>query len=176
MEGGHHQGLALFEKNAMLFGDLQVRLNQLLARDASQTHQDLGPQQGELVAQVADAGILLSGQGVPVLGRAALDNVGDVHVGVPVQVHGGQHFVQQLSAPAHKGFTLQVLVFTGAFSHEHHFGFGISHPEHHMVPRLAQGTFFTGQTGLLQFLPMVDHTAFSLGHVFLHSSTGGGAL
>ena len=154
----------------MLLGDFQIRLNQLLPGDAAQAHQDFRPQQRELVAQVADAGLLLLGQGVPVVGRPALDNVGDVDVGVPVQIHGGQHLVQQLAAPAHKGLPLQILVFPGAFPHEHHLGLGVAHAEHHVVARLAQGALLAGQAGFFQLVPMAYHTRFS-SQLFPYCST-----
>ena len=70
VEGGHHQGAALVKKDAVLLGDFQIRLNQLLPGNAAQAHQDFRPQQRELVAQVADAGLLLLGQGGPGCGAA----------------------------------------------------------------------------------------------------------
>ena len=171
MEGGHHQGAALLKENAVLLGDLQIRLDQLLPGDPPQAHQDLGPQQGELVAQVANAGFLLLRQGVPVLGRPALDDVGDVHVGVPVQVYSSQHLVQQLATPAHKGFPLQVFVFAGAFPHKHHLGLGVPHAKHHVVAGFAQPALPAGKAGFFQFVPMVQHSVLLGVNFFFYCST-----
>ena len=157
MEGGHHQDAALFEKDPVFPGDLDVRLDELHGGDAPQAHQDFRPQQGELVPQPGEAGLLLLGLGVPVLGRAALYHVGDVDVGVPVQVHRGQELVQKLAAPAHEGLPLQVLVLPGALAHEHHLGLPGPGAEHHVVPPLAQAAVLAAEASVFQVVPIFVH-------------------
>ncbi len=76
----------------------------------------------ELFPEPGHTGFALGGQRVAVLGRAALDDVGDVAVFASVQIDGKQVFVQQLAAAAHKGQALLVLALAGAFAHEQHLG------------------------------------------------------
>ena len=106
VEQGHHVHPGLLKPLAVLLGDLEVGLDEPHGGDAAQTYDDLGPDDGHLVAQVADAGVLLRIQGITVLRRTALDHVGDVHVLFSAQVNDLQHVVQQLATPAHKGLSL----------------------------------------------------------------------
>ena len=122
MEQGHHLDAGLLEPLAVFLGDLEILLDDAHGGDAAQTYDDLGADQGRLIAEIADAGILLRIQGVPVLRRTALDDVGNVDVLMPVQVDELQHVVQQLAPPAHKGLALKVLVLAGALTDEHDLG------------------------------------------------------
>ena len=157
VEGGHHQHAVFLEELPVLLGDLDVGLDQLHGGHPAQAHQNLGPEQGELVAQPADAGLLLLGEGVPVLRGPALDDIGDVDVALPVQVHRRQELIQVLAGPAHKGLSLQVLVLARALSHEHHLGLGVAHPEHHVVAGLAKAAGTAVFAGGLQFVPVLQH-------------------
>ena len=84
VKGCHHQGFPLLKEDAVFLGDFDVRLDELHGGNATQAHQDLGPQQGELVAEIADAGLLFLGLGVPVHRGAAFHNIGDIHIRLPV--------------------------------------------------------------------------------------------
>ena len=168
VQGGHPHPVFL-EPLPVLPGDLEVLLDELHGGDAPQTDDDLGPQQRHLVAEIVDAGVLLGVQGVPVLGRAALDDVGDVDVFRPVQVDDGEHLIQQLAAPAHEGLTLQVLVLPGALPHEQDLRVPDPHPEHHMGAGVRQRALLAAQAGLLQLFP-VHHGHFPSLR-FLHHST-----
>ena len=86
----------------------------------------------ELFPEPGHTGLALGGQRVTVVGRAALDDVGNVAVFAPVQIDGKQVFVQQLAAAAHKGQALLVLALARAFAHEQHLGSLDTLPEHHM--------------------------------------------
>ena len=161
MVQGHHQRAVPVKELAVLLADLEVRLDQLHGADAAQTHDDLGLHQPHLGPEIAPAGILLRVQGIPVLRRTALDGVGDIDI-LPVQADHGQHVVQQLAAPAHKGLALQILVGAGRLADEQHLGVGVAHAEHHLgtgLPQLARLTF---QTGLSQFLPRGHFTLASI--------------
>ena len=152
VQGGHpHPGLP--DPLAVLPGDLEVLPDEAAGGDAAQAHDDLGADQGHLGPEIADAGVLLGVQGVPVLGRAALDDVGDVHVLRPVQVDELQHLVQQLAPPAHEGLPLEVLVFPGALADAHDLRVPGPYSEDHVVPAVGQGALLTAETGPLQFLP-----------------------
>ena len=63
MEYGHHGDAGLFKPQAMLTSDLEVGFDEAHGGDPSQTDDDLRPDEGHLVAEVADAGVLLRVQG-----------------------------------------------------------------------------------------------------------------
>ena len=102
----------------------------------------------------AYAAILLIRLRVPISGWAAFDDVGDIAVGVPVQVDNGEHVVQQHSRRAYKGFTPQILLLPRSFSHKHDVRVRIPHPEHHMVTGGCQPAAAAVFTGSPQCLPI----------------------
>ena len=152
VDGGHGHPCFLHPLPVLL-GDPIVGVNEPLGGDAAQADDHLGAQQGHLVAQIADTGVLLGVQGVPVVGRAALDNIGDVYVFLPAQINEGEHIVQQLACGAHKGLPLQVLLFSRALPHQQNGGGLGPHPEHHVVSGLRQGALAAGLAGVLQLFP-----------------------
>ena len=151
---GHHPHPGLFDPLAMLTGDFEVLLDELHGGDASQADDDLRFEQGHLVAQIADTGLLLNVQGVPVLGRAALDHVADEHL-LPLQVDHGQHIVQQLARPAHKGPAGAVLLLAGALPDEHDLRVPGSLAEHHVGPGLRQAALLTVDALLIEGVPIL---------------------
>ena len=118
MERPHEEDAVLLNKGAVLLRHRKVVADHPLGGDAAQADDDFRPQQTELLPQPGHTGLALGGQGVAVLGRAALDDVGDIAVGGTVEVDGEEVFVQQLAAASHKGKALLVLALTGAFAHE----------------------------------------------------------
>ena len=122
----------------MLPGDAEVRADEGHGRDAAETDDDLRIHQGDLALQPVPAGILLDPQGVPVPGRAALDDVGDVDLRA-VEIDDPKHIVEQVPGGAHKGHALPVLLLAGAFADEHDLRLLIAHAEDQLVPRLPQG-------------------------------------
>ena len=142
----HHQAAILLEELAVLLADLKVRADDLHGADAAQTHDDLGLHQCPLPLEIALAGVLLRVQRVAVLGRAALDDVGDIAVLFAVQVDGEEVFVQQLAAAAHKGQALLILALAGAFAHEQYLGVLGTLTEHHVGAGLAQLAAGAGKT------------------------------
>ena len=147
-----HQHTALLKELPVLLGDPEVGLYQLHGRDAAQTHDDLRVHQDHLPAQIAYAGILLCVQRIPVLGRAALDNVGDIYR-LPLKPDHLQHIVQQLPGSAHKGQTLLILAGAGPFPDEQHLGVNGPHAEHHIFPCVRQRAGTALQAFALQFFP-----------------------
>lgn len=154
VQDGRHPDAGLLEPLAVFPGNLKIFLDQAHGGHPAQADDDLGSDQGHLAAQIADAGVLLGVQGVPVLGRTALDDVGDVHVGFPVQIDDLQHVVQQLARPAYEGLALEVLVLAGALADEHDLGIPGARSEDHVVPGVRQGALLTAVTGLLQGFPI----------------------
>ena len=76
--------------------------------------------------------------------RTALDDIGDVDILFPVQIDDGKHIIQQLTRGANEGKTLQILLLTGAFAHEHNVCIFIAHTKYHIVPLFAQTAFDAG--------------------------------
>ena len=62
MINGSHQIVPLWKPFSMLLGDAEIGLDETRRRDATQADNDLWAQQAHLLAQIADAGILLGRQ------------------------------------------------------------------------------------------------------------------
>ena len=126
MVNGGHLHAAPAEPLAVFGGDFEILLDDGLGCNAAETDNDFGLDQCNLVAKITDAGILLRFQRIPVLGRTALDDVGNIAVAVAAQINDPKHIVQQLSRRTHKGYALNVLLFAGAFAYEHDLGVGLA--------------------------------------------------
>ena len=157
MQRRHHQHAVFFKEQAVLARDAKVRLDDPHRGDPAQTDDDLGAQQLDLVAQPADAQLLLLGLGVAVVRRTALDDIGDIDILFSVQIHRQQHFVEQHTGSAHKRLALQVLVFAGTLADKHHLGVRHADAHHHMKARLAERAFAAGKTGSVEFFPSLIH-------------------
>ena len=94
MINGRHPEIPLAHPLSMLPGNPVLRVNEPLGGDPTQADNDLGSDQSHLIAQKADAGVLLRFQRIPVAGRTALDNVADIAIFLSVQVNNGQHIIQ----------------------------------------------------------------------------------
>ena len=97
MVGGAHPHIALSHPCAMLAGDAELGIDDLLGGDSAKADDDFRPDQSNLVAQIPHTGLLLNLQRIPVPGRAAFDDVGDIAVGCSV-VDILYHHKQQLSS------------------------------------------------------------------------------
>ena len=146
MVDGHHLDPSLFKPLAVLFGDLEILPDEAHGGNAAQADDDLGAEQRHLVAEIADAGLHLHVEGVPVLGRTAFDRIADEYLG-PVQVDEGEHIVQQLARLAHEGLAGQILLFAGSLPDEHDLGVPSPVAEDHVVPGLGQGALLAGEAG-----------------------------
>ena len=73
-----------------------VDAQQVLGRSRAQRHDDLRPDDANLPHQERRAGFALIALGRAVARRAALHDVGDVHL-LALQAHGGDHVVEQLT-------------------------------------------------------------------------------
>ena len=154
VERPHEEDAVLLNKGAVFLRHRKVGADHPLGGDAAQADDDFRPQQTELLPQPGHTSLALGGQGVAVLGRAALDDVGDIAVGGTVEVDGEEVFVQQLAAASHEGQALLVLALAGAFAHEEHLGILRALPEHHVVPGGVQRTALTGKTVGFQCFPI----------------------
>ena len=156
IDGGHLHAAPL-EPLPMLLRDFEILLDDGLGGDPPQTDNDLRLHQRRLPPQIADAGVLLHVQRIPVLGRAALHHIGNIDLGA-VQMDNLQHIVQQLTGPAHKGDALLILVLAGAFPDEHDLRSLRAVPKHHVGSGVCQRTAPAMGAVLLQRLPAVRHS------------------
>ena len=117
MINGSHLHAGPVEPLPMLLGNTKSLVNDPHGGDSAQTNDDFGADQGRLGAEITNTGVLLCVQGVPIAGRAAFDDVGDVDLGAG-QVNQGQHQIQQFSGGAYEGLPLQIFLLTGTFSNE----------------------------------------------------------
>src|SRR5689334_17858634 len=74
----------------------QVGAQQVLGRNPSNRQHEPGLQERDLAHQVRQAGGHLLRLRVPVVRRTALEHVGDVDVGPPIEAYGAQHRIQQV--------------------------------------------------------------------------------
>jgi len=155
VEGGAEHAPAL-DPGAVVVGNTEIGVDQPLGGDTAQADQYLGLQKGDLVFQVADAGILLLGLRIPVSGRAAFDNIGNIAV-VPVQIDDGEHIVQELTRRTHKGDALQVLLFSGSLANEEQLALPVAHTKDHIMPRPAQLAAVAVQAAFFQRFPILHY-------------------
>ena len=83
------------------------------------------------------AGAHLVRRGITVVGRAALDDVGDVHV-VPPEIDRLDDPGEQLARPPHERYALQILVAPRRLADEHQLGIRIPDPEDERPPSTVQ--------------------------------------
>ena len=122
-------------------GHAELGVGEQLGGKTPQGADDLGSDDGDLLHQMRAAGLDLVGQRVAVVGRAALDHVGDVDVG-PGEADLAQKLGEQLAGRPHERLALFVLVKARPFAYEQQVGVGITHPEHHLGAAAAQPAAF----------------------------------
>src|SRR5271165_1576058 len=91
------------------------------------------------------AGLDLDWKWVPVAGRAALDDVGDV---TTTPVNGellGQQPIEELAGPSDERLTGEVLVLARRFADQHQASGGIPRREDHLGPSRGQGARNAGE-------------------------------
>ena len=119
-------------------GHRVVDAQQVLGRRRAQRHDDLRPDDANLPHQERRAGFALVALGRAVARRAALHDVGDVHL-LALQSHGGDHVVEQLAGAPDERQPLLVFVSARAFADEHQLGMWIASAEDDLLaPQLRQ--------------------------------------
>lgn len=98
--------------------------------------------------------------GVPISGRAAFDDVGDVAIGA-VNIDDGEHIVQQLPGGTHEGLPSQILLLAWAFAHKHHIRIPLPYAEDHIVSGFTQRAGSASIAFFFQLLP-AQHYGFRL--------------
>ena len=109
-----------------------LRAQQCLSREGAQRHDHAGTYHLDLSKQKRLAGFNLVWLGVPVLGRPALDDVGNVDL-VARQIDGFDDLGQQLARPADKRNPLEIFVVTGCLTNEHQVSGRASHAKYNRV-------------------------------------------
>ena len=94
VEHCHHVDAAAFEPLSVFFGDLEVFFDDFCGSNTPQTDNDFWPDQGDLISEITDAGVLLCVQRIAVLRWTAFDDVGDINVAFAAQINDFQHIVQ----------------------------------------------------------------------------------
>jgi len=108
----------------------------------TQCDHDLRPDRGQLRAQVIPARRHFLGFGIPVPGRAALENVRNENI-FPRQTHGGDHPPEKLSRRPYERPSRPVFLRSGGLAHENKPGLRIPLPGHGVPPAPSQGAFPT---------------------------------
>ena len=136
--------------------DALGRLEQQLGGEVAQRDDHPRVDELDLLGQVRPARLDLLGRRVAVLGRPALDDVGDVALG-PGQADLLPHeAVEQLARAADEGLAGQILLAARALAHEEQIGRRRAHPEHHLGPALGQRAERARRRGDAQPLEGVD--------------------
>ena len=121
-----------------------------MGRKAPQRHNHARLQQLNLAQQIRRTLLHLLPLRVAVHGWAALDHIGDKHLPLALQAHGGQHAVKQLPRTAHKRLALNVFFFARRFTHEQPVGpLCIARTGHHLSAALAQLALLAAHQGVL---------------------------
>ena len=111
--------------------------DEVLGGEAAEGDDQLGADAGDLLAEVGLAGGDLVGLRVAVLGRAALDDVGDEDLGAG-QPDAVEEVVEQFAGLSDEGAALLVFVEAGAFADEHQLGVGVAVAGNGAVASLAE--------------------------------------
>ena len=147
MEGGHEPRSLALVPAAMVARDEDLLAQRVAAGDFAQQHDDPGPNQRHLLAQIVQARLGLVRLGIAVLRRTALDHVADVHVGA-LDADGVDHPRQQFARAADEGPAQPILLLPRALADEHQRGVGVALAGHDVAAVLAEPAF----AAILQFL------------------------
>ena len=149
---------AVFLRPLPMFArDAEILTDELHRGNAPEADNDLRAQQPHLLAQVADARLLLDLQRVTVVRRTAFDDVGDVAVFRAVKVNDRQHVVQQPTCRTDERLAAQVLLLARTFAHEQHARGLAADAEHDVRARLAEGAGGAGTAACPEQFKAIHH-------------------
>jgi hypothetical protein len=152
MEYGGHGEIALLYPSAVLLRDLIVGLDEPHRRYSAEANDDLRSHQTHLFAKEVDAGILLCGERIAILGRTAFENVRDINV-LALDVNRVKETVEKLTRATDEGSTRKILLLTGCFADEHKVGLSVARAENTIRSRFAKRTPAALAAFSLQRLP-----------------------
>jgi len=114
-----------------------IQVEEAVGGGAPDAEDEVRPEDFNLSAEVADAGVALGLGRLAIVRWAALDDVSDIAVGLARESNCGEHLVEEIAGSSHKGQSLAVFFRAGAFSdHEH---LGICDPLAEDRPRAGLG-------------------------------------
>ena len=137
MIGGHKKCAVFVKKLSVITGNGKTWVDQLLGRDTPQANNNFGTQKLELLTQPWDACCRFFRQRITVLRGTAFHDVCDVYILLAVQIYSFEIMVQKLSAAAHKGESLGILVGAGTLTHKKYFCVGGTLSKDHMGARFT---------------------------------------
>ncbi len=121
------------ELAAAQLGDALLGVEQQLRREVAQRHDDARADQLELTVEPGCARLDLVGLRIAVARRAALHDVGDVHV-VAREAHALDELGEELAGATDEGLALEVFLLARALADEQQVGVGTADAEHHLRP------------------------------------------
>ena len=133
MKGRKHRPLLVLDRFTPNLGNSLNVGKQSTGRYVSEGDDQFWRYQFQLILQDLQTGSNLHRFRVAVSRRAAFDNIGDIDI-LPVNADAVNHLRQQFSGTADKGFSLGILIRSGAFSNEHQRGLGYPVTEDQFVP------------------------------------------
>ena len=125
--------------------------NKKLASKSSQSNNQLGIDTLDLAFKVRRTGANFVNHWVAILGRTALDNVGNKNF-FSLQPNQDQKLVQKPAGAANKRLPLFILVGPGTLSNKHYTRFGVAFPRNNFYSRPKQSTFFARAQNLSNLL------------------------
>lgn len=134
-------------------GQAELSSQQVLGCNTPDRQQYTGLHELDLALQVRLAVSHLIQVRVPIVGRAALQHVGDKHL-APCQTQRQQHAIQQLPCPANERFSLPILIGTRGFAHDHPLCLPVTHSENGLGARTVQIAQGAAHNPLAQRLPI----------------------
>ena len=162
----HHENPVLFNKLAMLLRYLEIGTDKPLSGNSTDTNYNFRAHKPDLLSKPRDASALLLRLGITIVRRSAFNHVGDVNILSPVQPDCVKVFIEKLTAPADKRFTLEILLLTRTFADEENLCFFISDAENKIGSRSSKLTFVAVAAVCFQLIPIVIHRRTPL-HLFL---------
>ncbi len=97
----------------------------------------LGRKQCDLPFQIRQAVGHFIWLGIPVVGRSALEHIGNEHL-LASETNAAQHRIEQTAGTTHEGFALLVFVGTGCLANHQPLRLSVTYAKHRAVPALVQ--------------------------------------
>ena len=150
----------------MLLRNLEIGTDKPLSGNSTDTDYNFRAHKPDLLSKPRDASALLLRLRIAIVRRSAFNHVGDVNILSPVQPDCVKVFIEKLTAPADKRFTLEILLLARTFADEENLCFFISDAKNKIGSRNSKLTFVAVAAVCFQLIPIVIHRRTPL-HLFL---------
>ena len=124
----------------------------------TQQNDNFGLDKFDLPVQIPDTGGGFIFARHPVPRGATFNNVGYINF-FALQMHGVDHFIQQLPGGANKGAPGGIFICSRAFTDKHQSGIGRTFAENHVLTGAAQGAIPAIQYHIAQTIPIAGYFA-----------------